>query len=295
MKGIIFILMLSSAYAYNLKQDIAVLKAKIQCSNFKKIKRSRIFKLKKSNNEAYEDYMNCKHFLKNEKAQFMLKCKQVNGNWRIKGLLSHLGKYSPYKSGFRYDVIRSENGLTILVKIHFRKDVMNQAIAAELYPQEYDGPISQMVTYRNLVDYYLSQASREWSENSPINYIKFKFIQVDSKKDSHFSVKMLDKIKGILYHNRWTIWAKEYQRRDEKRWWHKTYSHEIGHMLGLVDEYSIIRGMTQPGYFMWTKGYDLDCSASSVMCMPTVLYTVSEPALKLTHYYHVFKRLLKCD
>lgn len=89
---------------------------------------------------------------------------------------------------------------------------------------------------------------------------KFKFKVANTAKEAHFSVRLVDDTRGPYD----TQWA--------RNWSHKIIAHELGHMLGLGDEYQTVSGKQ-------------DCVMKSLMCssfqgQPLPYY-----------YYHVLRRL----
>ena len=84
---------------------------------------------------------------------------------------------------------------------------------------------------------------------------------VESRKDAHFSVKLQDKTRGPYD----TYWG--------RRWTSVVVAHEIGHMLGLGDEYETLSG----------KSY---CLRQSLMCSSWT------GDLMPFHYYHILRRLI---
>jgi hypothetical protein len=89
----------------------------------------------------------------------------------------------------------------------------------------------------------------------------FVFEVVSEESNAHYSVKILDQSRGPYDQN----WA--------RNWSEVTIAHEIGHMLGLGDEYQTITGK-------------VDCLRHSLMCLS------STGKLMEHHYYFVLRRLI---
>ncbi len=260
----------------SLKQDYAY------CDKQKKIKRSEIMQTEKNNTAYYEQYMSCKHLRRHRNRSHQTQCKKNKNRIKVRGFMSYGSRFSPYLGPYRYDVLVQRDKSVIQVRIHFESNILNDQIKQEDFPIEYikqDGP---MQTYFHLLDFYLMKASSLWTQHSPIKNLVFEFVRVRNKKSAHFSVKYTqEELKSVVYNKKWSTKAKELiYRNPNDRWFERTFSHEIGHMLGLEDEYNRIRGMLSAGYFVYKDGYGLDCSAASLMCTYSVGWTTKTP----THY-----------
>jgi len=110
----------------------------------------------------------------------------------------------------------------------------------------------------------LDQAADKWSRNNPYNFpVRFVFKLTEKRKDSDVRARL--KQNGYTrgpYFSTWTT-----------SWGANTIAHEMGHVMGLDDEYSNtpFRSMTY-------------CDRSSIMCTSGTPYTY--------HYYLILKRLL---
>lgn len=118
------------------------------------------------------------------------------------------------------------------------------------------------------IDYYnflkkIKGAEAEWNNSRlarDFNY-EFRFnLEIDTNK-AHFTVNVLDTTRGPYDTN----WGRD--------WDSLTISHEIGHMMGLGDEYQTLTSVN-------------DCLMHSKMC------DQSQP-LMAHHYYFILRRLLK--
>lgn len=92
------------------------------------------------------------------------------------------------------------------------------------------------------------------------NYI-FKFELVATEAESYFSVNVLDSTRG------------PYDRNWSRSWTDVVIAHEVGHMLGLGDEYQTLSGQ-------------IDCLKSSLMCSSWA------GSLMQHHYYFILRRLI---
>lgn len=145
---------------------------------------------------------------------------------------------------YQYDVNYSENSkeIEIVVKIHFKNPEFND-----------------LEILRNK----LNEAEQVWNSNSiafDFKY-KFRFEIVDQAEQAHFSVQLLNQTRGP-YDTNWS-----------RTWSAISIAHEVGHMLGLADEYQTLSSVS-------------DCLANSIMCE-------SFKALPIKHhYYFILRRLM---
>mgnify|MGYP000391715187 CR=1 FL=1 len=118
------------------------------------------------------------------------------------------------------------------------------------------------------LDYKLRKAEKIWERNNPYSYnINLIVDIVKKKKDAYFKVKLKEKFTRGPYFRNWSL-----------SWTDKTFAHEIGHVLGLDDEYKNTLG----------GGDATVCSRSSLKCNSHAYQ--SKP--KDYHYYLVLRRLL---
>ncbi|MCC2679921.1 MAG: hypothetical protein K0R29_2497 [Pseudobdellovibrio sp.] len=90
---------------------------------------------------------------------------------------------------------------------------------------------------------------------------RFQFEVVENAADAHYSVKVLDKTRGPYDMN----WGRD--------WTPTTIAHELGHMMGIADEYQTL------------SSYQ-DCLKTSLMC------SSSNGKLMPHHYYFILRRLV---
>lgn len=176
---------------------------------------------------------------------------------------------------YRYDIIESadENLLTVNVKMHF-------------YPSE--KYFKLMVKSRGTEDakYYpeISELMREvskniqesedlWNKQAPEG-VRFKFEFVDSKISAHYSIKLVTFF-GALYDKFISAPAST-----------DILAHEVGHMMGLDDEYSAITSNVLPVNELlesvskrhanremdYTAYKDMRCNLESIMCLRETVY-----------------------
>lgn len=146
------------------------------------------------------------------------------------------------QKSYKMDVVRTPQGLELSVRIHFTD------------ASDYD---------LNQMQQKIKQAEAIWNRSrAPADFkYYFRFYLVTDLSQAHYSVRLLDQTRGPYD----TQWARD--------WTDTVIAHEIGHMLGLGDEYKTVSGK-------------FDCLMSSLMC------SAWNGQLMKHHYYFILRRLL---
>jgi hypothetical protein len=159
-----------------------------------------------------------------------------------KKITGHLLYEDVWPGRYSYTVVPNhEGGYDIVIKVNFK----NQ--------NEVDFEVL------NEMQRKLRQAGDYWTLNSPTTMYKFKFIAVNNPKDADFSIKLVHGGRGP-YYVKWDM-----------DWMPEDIAHEIGHMLGLDDEYGTILEHDH-------------CDHNSIMCD---VYGFPRGY----HYYQIYKRI----
>ncbi len=145
---------------------------------------------------------------------------------------------------YKYDVLLRESGHRVFhVRIHFKN------------------PKGQDLEHFALK---IKEAQAMWNDSSPSYDFPFEFlfeVETDPKK-AHYSLNILDKTRGPYSVN----WS--------RNWSAVSIAHELGHMMGLSDEYETLSGK------MYCLRKSLMCGSRNSKLMPH-------------HYYFILRRLLR--
>jgi len=162
--------------------------------------------------------------------------RQVN---RIEGTMSYVN--GVIKKRYVYDV-ETASEIVFHVRVHF-KDPVGEDIQ----------------NFRTKI----SAAENIWNASRIVTNFpyRFQFEVAENAADAHYSVKVMDKTRGPYDMN----WGRE--------WSATTIAHELGHMMGIADEYQTL------------SSYQ-DCLKTSLMC------SSSNGKLMPHHYYFILRRLV---
>ncbi len=171
----------------------------------------------------------------------MIKNQNLSTITRIEGKITYAG-FFPRK--YIHDILMLKDGRRVFsIKIHLKN-------ATEVDWWNFNNRIKQAEDLWNL-------------RRIPTDFsYSFKFEFVRNKAEAHYSVNVLDSTRGPYDTN----WGRD--------WSSIAFAHELGHMLGLGDEYQTISGK-------------MDCLMHSLMC------NSSYGELMPHNYYFLLRRLLK--
>lgn len=163
---------------------------------------------------------------------------------KIRQVRGHITYVGFFPKQYAYDILQDSDGELILqVRVHLKN-----------------------ATIQDRTDFSskTKMAEYQWNASRPeMDFpYRFDFEIVKDPRQAHFSVNIKDTTRGPYDTN----WGRD--------WTSNVIAHEIGHMLGLGDEYQTLSGV-------------FDCYKPSLMC------SAWGGALMKHHYYFVLRRLLK--
>lgn len=205
-----------------------------------------------------------------------------NKNHLIKGTRIYYGLV-PKK--YRYEIHEDAktNTLTAFVKMHFypSKTYLRKMkkFEAQKSPRQSDFPPVDELLQK--VKDNVQRSEDIWNLKAPEG-IKFKFEMVDSALDAHYSIKIVSTI-GALYDS----FIMKPAPTD-------ILAHEIGHMMGLDDEYSFVTDKLEVHHHLnyllkkdlpdeYNTWKDMRCVIDSIMCLRETVLDY--------HINHIFGRL----
>ena len=226
-------------------------------------------------NKEYHRYFNCKFIKRNiirdqkdctpsardvwdQSFAHIKECKKISGKMGYVGAV-----YLPYK----YSICPNSDGKhDLVIRVYIKKEVKKHKSEDPKLKQYFGNNMSIPLETK------LERASEIWNEQNPLkNRIKFKFKLVQTPEDADYKIDLTHAESRGPYCKQWST-----------TWNSNNIAHEIGHMLGLDDEYNQIVGSALPLYhFTYNESY---CNPESIMC--------DEGQPKSYHYYMIFRRLL---
>ncbi len=172
-------------------------------------------------------------------------------------------------------------------KIHIQGKIKYMGMVPQPYSYELspDGLVEVRIAFKGelgqdekaleITRQKLAFANEIWTKHSPGKKLKFNFQMVGPDEDPHFTVKLQTKVKGTKYNSVWGV--------DDNKF---IVAHEVGHMVGLDDEYSVVRTM------VWQIKNEVDtrmCNLRSLMCD---YYSAS--AILYPYVYYQIQRRAYC-
>ncbi len=189
-------------------------------------------------------------------------------NRRIEGTINYMGIYP---APFAYDAEVNAAGQTLIrLRVRFTRNGSVSGVSA--------AEVSDMQNK-------MRQAAEIWESGSPGRQMRFQFdVDQSSAQESHLTVNLeAEPTRGPYFANWTTFWSP------------RELAHEIGHQMGLDDEYHQMRVTARMGGFVggfcrffWGTASDTatraQCDPSSLMC------NAGDP--QAIHYYLIQRRLL---
>jgi hypothetical protein len=226
-------------------------------------------------NKDYHRYFNCK-FIKrnilrdkkdctpsakdvfNQSLSSIKQCKKITGKMGYVGVV-----YLPYN----YSICPNTDGThDLVIKVHIKKEIKTN--------KNNDLRLKNAWGHNMIIplEDKLIEASNIWNDQNPLKHkLKFKFQLVDLPENADFQIDLTHAASRGPYCKQWST-----------TWNSNDIAHEIGHMLGLDDEYNQVVGSALPMYhFTYNESY---CNPDSIMC--------DQGIPKPYHYYMIFRRLL---
>ncbi len=174
----------------------------------------------------------------------------------IRGEMAYVGVY---RKKYRYLISRDVAGQTLVeLRIAFHgKAIGNPAVQAEMRAK-------------------LERAAQFWEAHAPGGRVHFKFVLVQPGAPASIDVPLTLEDERRPYDVQWTT-----------QWDWKTVAHELGHVMGLDDEYNQLRNTMGLGKGPMARDR---CTRTSLMCDNNSSFAVPKPY----HYYLILRRMF-CD
>lgn len=160
----------------------------------------------------------------------------------VKGSMGYVSNI--FKKGYTYNIYKKPDGEFVMaVRVHLRNAT----------PADYKAFQAKM-----------KQAEQVWNGRRTQLDFKYSFLFdiTNDPKNAHYSVQVTDSTRGPYD----TFWG--------RNWSFTTIAHELGHMMGLGDEYETLTGR-------------VDCMTRSLMC------SSNNGLLMPHHYYFVLRRMVQ--
>lgn len=201
-----------------------------------------------------------------------------NGVYSIKGTIRYIGLV---KKQYNYELIVKDGIATAKVKIYFKLSSELQKISTQKY-----------LNYLDKLQDKMEKAQEIYNDRS-LRHLRFKFEIVGDINDAHFTPVLTTRKSSGPYDSKWST-----------TWNEHDFAHEIGHMLGLDDEYDNIGFRTTAfakslflskeervkikedhnmSLFRFVKS--LRCDVTSLMCSERF------GTIKKRHIYQIFNRV----
>lgn len=169
-----------------------------------------------------------------------IESKNLKAIQKVEGTITYV---NIIKKRYTYDILKADDGTYVInVRVHLKDPVGSD--------------------FKNFQE-KVKAAQEIWNAKrieADFNYI-FKFDLVENESEAQYSVLVFDTTRG------------PYDRNWGRDWTPNVLAHEIGHMMGLGDEYQTLSGK-------------FDCMKTSLMC------TAWSGSLMKHHYYFILRRLV---
>lgn len=176
----------------------------------------------------------------------------------IEGSISYIGFYP---GRYHYRAFRNSRGQIVIdARVHVHSMPSSMPRAEKKFELE-------------LLNEKLREAAAYYTRNNPYRArVKFQFSLTRNKREATVSIALVNQRTRGPYFKEWsTLWPQH------------TINHEIGHLLGLDDEYNNV------ATFFGSSNPHAQCNIDSIMCAH---FSERRNSLQKYHYYMIFRRLL---